>query len=64
MPLDNGRVVPPKSEAPPSVVPRTIVQTTDDTLPIALAGAALLVAMASAGYTTLTRATLRTDAAG
>jgi hypothetical protein len=59
MPIDNG---PPPShtttEAPPPVV-HTIVHSTDDTLPIALAGVALLVAMASAGYSTLRLAPLR-----
>jgi hypothetical protein len=58
MPIDNGRVVPAKTPAPPAAV-RTIVQSTDDTLPIAVAGAALLVAMASAGYSVIGLAPLR-----
>jgi hypothetical protein len=59
MPIDNG---PPPShpttEAPSPPVIRTVVQRSDDTLPIALAGAALLVAMASAGYSVTRRAAL------
>lgn len=59
MPIDNG---PPPSHkvaaAPPPQV-RTIVQSSDDTLPIAVAGAALLVALTSAGYSVVRLAPLR-----
>jgi hypothetical protein len=58
MPIDNGRPVPPKTQAPPPAA-RTVVESSDDTLPIAVAGAALLVALASAGYSAIRLAPLR-----
>jgi hypothetical protein len=58
MPIDNGPAPNRTTEPAPPVV-RTIVQSSDDTLPIAVAGAALLVAMASAGYSSLRLAPLR-----
>ena len=61
MPIDYGGPVPPKSSSPPAAAPtRTVVQSSDDALPIVLAGAALLVAMSSAGYSALRVAPLRT----
>jgi hypothetical protein len=59
MPIDYGRPVPPKTASPAPAAPRTIVQSRDETLPIALAGAALLVAMSTAGYSALRLAPLR-----
>jgi hypothetical protein len=62
MPIDYGRPVPPKtgSPPPPAAAPtRTVVETSDDTLPIALAGAALLIAVSSAGYSAMRLAPLR-----
>lgn len=61
MPLDNGRGVPPKSTPAPT---RPVVQSADETLPLALAGAALLVALSSAGYSVLRLAPLRAARAG
>jgi hypothetical protein len=51
----------PINQPPPAPAPRTvtIVRHTDDTLPIALASCALLVAMASAGLTIVRRPVLR-----
>jgi hypothetical protein len=60
MPIDNGPPPRAKSSEPPPPVVRTIVQSSDDTLPIALAGVALLVAMTSAGYSVIRLAPLRT----
>jgi hypothetical protein len=57
MPTDIGRPAPPKTTAPPP--PRTIVESVDNTLPLAVAGAALLVAMSSAGHSALRLAPLR-----
>jgi hypothetical protein len=51
MPIDNGPApsnAPVSAPASPQI--HTIIERTGDTLAIALAGAALLVAMASAGY--------------
>jgi hypothetical protein len=61
MPIDNGPGPAHHSApaAPPQV--RTVVQSSDDTLPIAVAGAALLVAMASAGYSVIRLAPLRSQ---
>jgi hypothetical protein len=59
MPIDNGTPAVHHTSAPPSQV-RTVVQSSDDTLPLVLAGAALLVAMASAGYSAIRVAPLRT----
>ena len=56
MPLDNGRVVPPKPTPAPAHI---LVERPGDALPIALAGAALLVAMSSAGYSVLRLAPIR-----
>jgi hypothetical protein len=55
MPIDSGRpslhAAPSAPAAEPQV--RTVVLSHDDALPIVVAGAALLVAMASAGYSVL-----------
>jgi hypothetical protein len=60
MPIDYNRPVPPKTASPaPPPAPRTIVESGDETLPIARAGAALLVAMSTAGYSVLRLAPLR-----
>jgi hypothetical protein len=48
--------------SPPQPRTVTIVRHTDDTLPIAVASAALLVAMASAGLTIVRRAPRRVQA--
>jgi precorrin-4 methylase len=58
MPIDNGRPAPPQTIDTPPPTARTIVQNTDDTLAIALAGAALVVALSSAGYSALRLAPL------
>lgn len=58
MPLDNGRVVPPKPTPAPAPAP-IVVERSGDALPIALAGAALLVAVSSAGYSVLRLAPIR-----
>jgi hypothetical protein len=62
MPVDNGPppVAHDTSDQAPAPVVRTIVRSTDDTLPIAVAGVALLVAMTSAGYSAVRLAPLRT----
>jgi hypothetical protein len=59
MPIDNGPPPSPAAAATPPPQIRTIVQSSDDTLPIAVAGAALLIAVASAGYSVTRRAPLR-----
>jgi hypothetical protein len=56
MPIDNGGPPVVHHTSPPPEVVRTVVHDSDGTLPIALAGAALLVAMASAGYSAVNRA--------
>jgi hypothetical protein len=63
MPIDNGPAPNRTSEPPPPAV-RTIVQSSDDTLPTALAGVALLVALASAGYSSVRLAPLRAAKSG
>ena len=51
MPIDSGRPAPHRTApAAPPPLTRTVVETSDDTVAIAVAGAALLVALASAGY--------------
>jgi hypothetical protein len=55
MPIDNGP--PPGPPRPIETV--TIVRDADDTLPIALASAALLLAMGTAGYSAVRLAPLR-----
>jgi hypothetical protein len=56
MPIDNGPPPLPHSHAAPQTAPRaapvvrTVTRTTTDTPALALAGAALAVAMATAGY--------------
>jgi hypothetical protein len=60
MPIDNRPPPSVRHAAPPPT--RTVIETTDDTLPIAVAGAALLVAMASAGYSAVRLAPLRSRA--
>jgi hypothetical protein len=63
MPIDNGPAPNRTGEPPPPAV-RTIVQSSDDTLPTALAGVALLVALASAGYSSIRLAPLRAAKSG
>ena len=50
-PIDDRPVTRPAASPPPETV--TIVRDGDDTLPLAVASAALLVAMTSAGLTVL-----------
>jgi hypothetical protein len=59
MPIDNGPPPSPKTAAAPPPVVHTVVESSDDTLPIAVAGVALLVAMTSAGYSIVRLAPLR-----
>jgi hypothetical protein len=64
MPIDNGPPPLPHSHAAPQAAPpvvRTITRTTSDTPALALAGAALAVAMASAGYCAVRLSRLRPD---
>ena len=48
-PIDDGPVMRPAASPEPEIV--TVVRDSDDTVPLAVASAALLVAMASAGLT-------------
>jgi hypothetical protein len=63
MPIDSGRpslhAAPSAPAAEPQV--RTVVLSRDEALPIVVAGAALLVAMASAGYSVLRVARVRRE---
>ena len=52
MPIDDGPTPHVRHTSPPPTT-RTIVRTSDDTLPIALAGVAVLVAVASAAFVTI-----------
>jgi hypothetical protein len=56
MPIDNGGPPAVHRTSPPPPEIRTVVHDSNETLPLALAGAALLVAMASAGYSVANRA--------
>jgi hypothetical protein len=65
MPLDNGPAPPMANGTPaaPATAPapqsRTIIRDNGDALPIVIAGTALLVALTTAGYSTLRLAPAR-----
>ena len=57
-PIDDGPVIRPAA-SPPRAETVTVVRDSDETLPLAVASAALLVAMTSAGLTIVRRAPRR-----